>query len=212
MAWEEDFVYPLYLLFIGAGVSDGLVALLGHYLEGRRREREFAVEDRKKELDIKVDIASKMSEAMGHLMASASIAKDLEIKTHPELKSEGFYENLKKWSVDSNIIASKLESYFPEGIKGRWKGYVDVLVAFYWITAYYYLKDLSKEDKDEFRFGLEFLKDYFKDSKQIEPKKWHRFTMELNIDENLWNEVRTLILQSGDEIIKDVLKLAIKAF
>lgn len=47
--FEESFVYPLYLLLIGAGASVGIGTWLSHWLENRR-----------KELEIKVDLASKM--------------------------------------------------------------------------------------------------------------------------------------------------------
>ena len=46
--FEEGFLYPLYLLLIGAGVSGGAVALFSHWLEIRRKKRDEEVEDRRK--------------------------------------------------------------------------------------------------------------------------------------------------------------------
>jgi hypothetical protein len=38
--FEESFLYPLYLLLIGAGVSGVAVAFLSHLLENHRKKRE----------------------------------------------------------------------------------------------------------------------------------------------------------------------------
>jgi len=60
--FEETFVYPLILLLIGAGVSGVLVAWLTNRWQNHR-----------KELEIKVDIASKIAEAVGNHLANTNI-------------------------------------------------------------------------------------------------------------------------------------------
>jgi hypothetical protein len=70
-AFEESFLYPLVLLLIGAGVSGALVTWFTHWLENRRKEREFDVEKRRIELEIKVDIGSKnglQTKKLNHLI------------------------------------------------------------------------------------------------------------------------------------------------
>ncbi len=52
--FEEGFLYPLYLLLIGAGVSGLLVGVVTHKLENRRKEREMKVQERWKEKEIEV--------------------------------------------------------------------------------------------------------------------------------------------------------------
>jgi hypothetical protein len=53
--FEEVLVHPLFLLLIGAGISGGLVTWLTRWLENRR-----------KELEIKVDIASSLYSKIRH--------------------------------------------------------------------------------------------------------------------------------------------------
>ena len=52
--FEESFLYPLILLLVGAGITSLLIPWFTKRWE-----------DRKKELEIKVDIASRMAEAIG---------------------------------------------------------------------------------------------------------------------------------------------------
>jgi hypothetical protein len=151
-----------------------------------------------------------MSEAIGSHMANVTIARDRRKETWHEAEQDGFYENMKKWFVDTNIIESKLESYFPgEGVKDRFKDYTDVLTSFYFATVIYFLKDPSEWDKDDLRTALGVIRNHFPDNKQID---WDRFTTEMTYDVDLWVDVRLLLLQRGDEIIKDVLKLSVKVF
>jgi hypothetical protein len=71
-SFEESFLYLLILLLVGAGVTSQLIPRFTKRWEDRRKEREIEVEDCRKEVDIKVDITSKMAEAIAHQMASAS--------------------------------------------------------------------------------------------------------------------------------------------
>jgi hypothetical protein len=100
MAWMEDFLYPLILLLIGAGVT----SLLLPWFTKRW-------EDRKKELEIKVDIVSKMAEVRANVLAEASIV--IEFRKE-KVETEKVYENLRKWYGEVNIIRSKLQSYYGD--------------------------------------------------------------------------------------------------
>jgi tRNA A37 N6-isopentenylltransferase MiaA len=129
MAWE-DFLYPLYLLLIGAIVSGGAVALFTHFLEGRRKKRDNDLEDRRqkqkndledrrKELEIKVEIVSKMDETIRNRLdkALSLTSNTKERPTEDEQIAE--VENVKKWyMLEAKSIESKLDTYF---LKQIWK-------------------------------------------------------------------------------------------
>src|SRR5215216_5048456 len=91
--FEESFLYPLVLLLIGAGLSGGLVTLLSHELEKRRKEREIEVEHNRKKLEIKVDIASKMSEAMAYQLSDIIILFGRKKKTLDDAEKDAVYES-----------------------------------------------------------------------------------------------------------------------
>ena len=208
MAWVEDFVYPLYLLLIGSGVLGVAVALITHLLEDRRKKREIEVERKRKELEIKVDIASKMAELIGYQIGEAAdiTLKRKDTLTHAEEDAPS--EIPKKSLADANIIRSKLGIYFPETeIAERWDHYYRILASFYMATSGFFLKDAKQHPN--FKRHLDAIRDYFSDNKEL---KWDQLTPDKPYDENLWSSVANMVGYRGDEIIKDLLKLPIKAF
>jgi hypothetical protein len=206
--FEESFLYPLVLLLVGAGVSGGLVAWLTNRWEDRRKEREFAVENRRKELEIKVDIASRMAEAIGYQIANAmTVAHEAKVE-FTAAQWHTLYENHKKYFADTNIIRSKLETYFSgAGVNERWDCYIPVLMSLDLASAQYFLKPRSEKEEFNLKFSLELIRNYFSDDSRI---NWDRLTTDY--DEHLWQEITSLVSEQGDEIIKDVLNLPIKVF
>src|SRR5687768_13752561 len=97
---EEILVHPITLLLIGAGVTSLLIPWFTKRWE-----------DRKKELEIKVDIVSKMTEVRANVLAEASIEIEL---LKEDVEKEKVYENLRKWYGEVNIIRSKLQSYYGD--------------------------------------------------------------------------------------------------
>jgi hypothetical protein len=67
--------HPFVLVLVGVAVSSIPLALLTHWLENRRKKQEIAVEHDKKELEIKVDIVSKMAEVIRTLMGESIFSK-----------------------------------------------------------------------------------------------------------------------------------------
>ena len=150
-AFEESFLYPLILLLIGAGVSGVIVSWLTNRWHNHR-----------KALESKVDIVSKMSEAIGHHMANVSTASEV-MKTSSRQVEGAFYENLNKLFVDSAIIESNIESYFPgKDVKGKWISYVNVLMSFYYVTVYYFFKDRREDEEKGLRAELESVRNYLR--------------------------------------------------
>jgi hypothetical protein len=207
--FEESFLYPLILLLVGAGVSGLLVAWLTNRWQDRRREREIEVEHRRKELEIKVDIASKISEAIAYQDANSIASTISKKETLTPGEKDAYYENTKKWYIDVSIISSKLESYFSDSdIRKRWENYFAVLLAFSNSSFQYFYEDPGGQ-KDALRGNLERIRKYFSDNDQLD---WNHLTTEMTYDEPMWDKVGKLVMQRGDEIIRDVLKHPIKVF
>jgi hypothetical protein len=67
------------------------------------------------------DIVSKMAEALAYQGANAFITVERRKNKFTEDETDTFYEELRKWYVDTAIIGSKLDSYFSEeGLSKRW--------------------------------------------------------------------------------------------
>jgi hypothetical protein len=106
-------------------------------LEGRRKKRDNDLEDRRKELEIKVEIVSKMDETIRNrvdkalsLQALSLTSKTKERPTEDEQIAE--VENVKKWyMLEAKSIESKLDTYFPEtNLDDRWDYYARTLKAY----------------------------------------------------------------------------------
>jgi hypothetical protein len=196
--FEESFLYPLVLLLIGAGVSGLLVARLTTRWQ-----------DHRKKLEIKVDIASKMSELIADMMSDTVLYSYREYQTIDVTEDKVWQESRKKLVIDANIIRSKLESYFSGAdIKHRWEDYFSVLQSFETFSRYLFLVEKPTADKEGILKNI--VKDieiYFSDNEQI---NWDRVTTKSPL--NQWFEITDLINKRGDEIIKDVLKLPMKVF
>jgi hypothetical protein len=143
IAFQQNFLYPLYLLLIGSGVLGIAVALLTHFLEGRRekkqneledqrkkremrvqefwKQRDIAVENRRKEMEIKVEIVSKMDEVIMQQLGKASLLISQNKSLHEEVYRIEF-ENVHSWyAFEAKSVESKLNTYFPEtDLNHRW--------------------------------------------------------------------------------------------
>jgi hypothetical protein len=217
--FEESFLYPLILLLIGAGLSGGLVTLLSHTLEMRRKVREemiqrlsrdleMEVERKRKELEIKTEVVSRMAEIIAYHIAEGVISNLKRKDSLNEVDIDAQHEKLKKGLVDGNIIRSKLESYFSEAdIIQKWDDYFVVLQSFYIASSRYFLKDANKNPT--LKSNLDLIRNYFRGNEVVD---WGRLTPDIPFDPELYNEVTHAVGVRGDEIIKELLKLKVKDF
>jgi hypothetical protein len=155
MAWEENFLYPLILLLIGAGISGGLVTWLTNRWQNHR-----------KELEIKTDLASKMAEAMALLDSEASLQIYLKKKLSVEEQNTA-RQNFKKWFVEMKSIHSKLEAYFPDtGITKLWDIHLKLLDAFVSATQIYFDGE-DPVELERLNYNLAFIKNSLKNVPSI---------------------------------------------
>jgi hypothetical protein len=194
---EEGLIYPLILLLIGAGISGGLVTWLTNRWQNNR-----------KELEIKVDIVSKMAEAMALQDANAFIYYLRKKKTLTDTEIDAYFADVKRWHTDTRIVGSKLQAYFPEeDIRKRWEKYCDLLAGYSSASRQYFYE--YKEREEKLKVNLESIRDFFSGDTRVD---WNQLISKLNFDKNEWNKVAVLVSERGDELVKQVLKLPIKVF
>jgi hypothetical protein len=204
---EEVLVHPLFLLLIGAGVTSLLIPWFTKRWENR-----------KKELEIKMDIVSKMTEIITYQRATALHAMQRKNKI-TDAEKEAYIEKSKKWYVESSLIGSKLQTYFPElEIRILWEDYyARALSAYCDAASLYYSKDPTKEDntedkkafidimgrvRDYLSFNVATKEPIIPITDQLSRKSVHDALKQADL----------LIYRRGDKIVSDVLKLKIKVF
>ena len=221
MAWEDDFLYPLYLLLIGSGVLGVAVALLTYFLEGRRNKQQNKLEDLRKKREIKVGIASKMLEVYGSVAAKIFLSR---MRREPISNID---EVLEKFCADAYRVDSMLDSYYSSktAILDRWQDFFDGFVPFTDATSLY-VKDRTDDEKSLLGDDLDKIKKYFSVNKEInsdrhtadkpiDPKLWkeiRNLTKDNPCDDELWKEIDDLYWDRVSKIYKDVLELDIKVF
>jgi hypothetical protein len=195
--FEEGFVYPLILLLVGAGVTSLLIPLFTKKWE-----------DRKKKLEIRVDITSKMAEAVAYQVANAVFAIERRKNKFDDDETETFYEDMRKWYVDISTIGSKLDSYFSEaGLSGRWRNFCISLETINIALRLYFLEARSEYENTNLKSYLAELRNYLSDDKKAD---WDRLTTQMIFDPNLWNAILNVLIDQGEKMLKHVSKLPIK--
>jgi hypothetical protein len=197
--FEENFLYPLILFLVGAGVSSVTTTWAAHVSENRKRARDRETEYRRREVEIKVDITSKMAEAQAELDAQATFL----IYRGEELEKEeknSFFQNAKKRYMGGKLIHSKLEVYFPgTAFRMGWDDYYDLLNDFVNATQLYFEQDPVK--RKDLKFALNRIRGPLFDKKPI---NWENLGISFN--ENQWLDIQNIIRSAGDELINDILK------
>jgi hypothetical protein len=204
----ESFLYPLILLLIGAGITSILIPWFAKRSENR-----------KKELEIKVDITSKMAEIIGSACFPVIFLTFRKKSISTSAEKEAAVDAVKKLSADAYKIQIMLASYSSEtNIRVKWWDYVTALIAFQLASILYSYKDLSADEKRELEEYLNHIKKYFSDNNMIDFSddnkiKWERLTADMPFDSGLWGEViRKIGGDRGAQIIMDFLESRIKIF
>lgn len=215
MAWEEDFVYPFYLLLIGSGVLGGAVALLTHLLEWRRKKREIEVERERKKLEVRVDLVSRITEVFGSLSAKVVVLAE---RGKPISNMD---EAVEKFLADSDVVHSLLPYYYSSeaGFTDRWYKFASAYFAFAEAMSLYFAIKLTQREKCQLKRHLDEVKNYFSeiggnfcivgDNEKIE-RNWDGLTPDMPYDPKLLVKINDLYGDRVSGIIKAVLELEIK--
>jgi hypothetical protein len=204
--------HPFVLLVTGVGISSIPLALLGHWLENRRKKRELEVEHKRKELEIKVDIVSKIHEVYGSVAAKPFLSRMMREPI------SNIDEVLTKFYVDAFIVDSMLDSYCSSkpDILDRWSDFFSSYVAFLDATSLYFVKDRTVDQKSSLEHDLNKIKEYFSDNKEeinsTLKSKLDDLTADKDYDHELWGDIDNLYWDRVRKIYKDVLELDIKVF
>jgi hypothetical protein len=157
----QDFLsHPLLLLLVGAGVSSYLIPWFTNKWQ-----------DHKKEIDLKIDLISKMSDII------ALAAGHAHLYRNTDTMRGDFYKDMLEWLVKANNIRSQLRVYFPDAailretksnISDDWNAYLNILSVFWNFCYQSSGKNFSSECKYEgMNEDIGILKDYFKQTVQI---------------------------------------------
>jgi hypothetical protein len=213
--FDESFLYPLILLLVGGGISVGLGTWLTHWLENRREKRETEVENHRKELEIKVELATRMGEVSANTLGEALIAADIAKEEYSEADWGKMYENITKWLGEANIIRSKLQSYYEDaGLAKAWFTYWSTVNLYYQASINYFQK--RSRSKEDLKGQLKLIRDYFSqqgeyiDENGNSIKPWENLT--IIYEESQWHTIYEILMATGEKIIKDVLMTRIKVF
>jgi hypothetical protein len=208
--------HPFVLLLIGAGITIGISSLLIPWFARRS-------ENRKKELEIKADIVSKMAEINGSVLGPSFFIY-LREKTIPTpAEKEAVDEAVKKIVTDAYKVDALLTSYSSkENIIKAWQDYEAVIVAFRFASSLYFIEDRSDDEQCYLVNALGSIKKYFSDNNLPDfpddiKIKWERLTTDKTFDSelwtldyNLWSKVTWKLSDQGDKIRADFLKSRIK--
>lgn len=165
--------HPLFLLFVGAIIS-------GIFIPWFARRWQY----KQKELELKTEIVSDITESMMKTIMTVSLFKtlpDQEVESMSDKNpQEELYKIYKDWEVRGCMIGTKLHSYFPEKKKGKnlrakWDEFQKKLSKFYMDNKDINKKKSKKELDKEIR-ELKLFEDKHKIIKEILGSKirWKR--------------------------------------
>jgi len=214
MSFEENFLYPLYLLLIGGAITGGLIPAFNRLAQKRQREIEILRhekqldidrkrEDRHKSLEIKADLVRTISEIYGisvDIMYRTSVdiqegKKTTQSLLTPELKNKLF--------KDRTVARSLVTAYFN-------KKKIDLDFAFYdqVLGALMFLFDGTDTGLHLNKDDLQVLKDYFKGKIDV---NWDELNQGKNAVES-WNKISSIIGSIKDNIILQIFNEKITVF
>ncbi|HJU85329.1 MAG TPA: hypothetical protein VJ551_02475 [Nitrososphaeraceae archaeon] len=191
---------------------------------GESQEKaKIEAENRKKELEIKVDIVSKMAEICGSALGPSYFIYLREKTISTPAEKEAVNEVANKILTDVFKVYTLLRSYkSEENIIKAWEDYERVLVRLTFASSFYLHKDRSPDEKVKLASLLIEINKYLSNNNLIDDfsddikKKWERLTTDKTLtelwtfDSNLWEEVADKLSNQGDKIIENFLNSCIK--
>jgi hypothetical protein len=198
--FQESFLYPLFLLVIGALISGVLVAKLTNKWENN-----------KKKLEIKVDIVSKIDETIMHQIGKAVLLVSQKKKSLIENERNAHLEHIHKWyTLEAKGIESKLDTYFPEtNLNDRWNRYAHALIPFENLLLVY----LFESDPHRTRMNP-YLNEIIEYIQSTRNKAYGDLVRNLssNFNNALVSDIIAMFYVEGDNMKRNIMKTPIKLF
>jgi hypothetical protein len=125
-------------------------------------------QDRRKQLEIKVDLVSKITEVYGSVSAKVVVSN---VRRKPISNVD---EAVEKFLGDGDIVHSLLRSYYSSEavitnrcITNRWYNFASTYFAFADATSLYFVNDRTDDEKSLLEDDLNKIKKYFLDNKEV---------------------------------------------
>ena len=167
------------------------------------------MENRRKELEIKVEIVSKMDETIMHQIDKALSLTSKKPKRPTEVEQNSEFEYIKNWySLEAKRIESKLNTYFPETtLDNRWDTYARTLNQFI-IALLVYLSESDPQNvaKPYSDKRIEYIKSTG-NKKYEEDGLVETLASNFNTGTDLVSDVIAMFSEEGGNIKKDIMKL-----
>lgn len=192
MTLSEFLAHPFLLLIVGAIISSILVPTFSKKWQ-----------DRKKKLEIKIDLMTKISEVVASWEIDTRALVRLE---HPPT------ERNPEWRVKGSSITAILFAYFPsEPIYEKWKVYFNIIDQYWWFSNTVFHGEMKEEYKKDIDMFQNFLGEK---SNEID---WDIFFKIKNIEDasksgKEWSNAIDLLSKKQFDIVSSILVAKIKVF
>lgn len=192
MALSEFLSHPFVLLIAGAIISSILVPLFSKRWQ-----------DRKKKLEIKIELITKISEVVA--------SWELDTRALVNLKKPPIERN-PNWRVKGSSITAILFAYFPtQPIYEKWKVYFNILDQYWWFSYTVFHGQIKDEQKGDLTMFQNFL------GEEAKNFDWDIFFNVKNITDAgktgvVWSNLIDLLIKKQYEIVSSILNSKILVF
>lgn len=206
----EFFQHPLVILLVGSIISGVLIPFFTKNWQNHQ-----------KSLDIKNDLVTEISKTITTMMINVQyFLENTKIRSNEEIQEtqQKYNDDYKKWSIEENIIASRLEAYFPtQNILQQWKKYTQIINYIYALS--------TTDEKLKRQEKINKIKEYLNSQ---EPKttinqiNWDMLENRKKYTDgegrfkndylDNWWKLKSLILDAENSIIQDIIKKPIQGF
>ena len=167
--------HPLIILFVGALISGLLVPSITRGWQNHQ-----------KALEIKTQLVSEFSKSIMEIIMAIQFAH-LGAESQ---KQADFDKAYRDWEIQSAVIGTKLQAYFPETtIPDEWWGFSEL------VTQFYALEGIDQSDRQRFISAI---------AKKLDPSLGTEQQEQLD-----WGELKNGILRRKSRLIQKVLRARI---
>jgi len=172
--------HPLTILFVGALISGLLIPTITRRWQNHQ-----------KALEIKTQLVGELSKSIMEIIMGIQFAH-LGAKSQ---KQADFDKAYREWEIQSAVIGTKLQAYFPDTtIPDEWTGFSEL------VTGFYALEGIDQDEKPKFVFVSDFQK---KLGLLLDSEYQHQKD---------WGVLKNGILKRKSELIQKILRAKISVF